>query len=42
MSRIAISYRRDDSLDIAGLIFDRLVARFGREAVHRTRSADHS
>jgi hypothetical protein len=35
MPRITISYRRDDSLDIAGRIFDRLAAHFGREAVFR-------
>lgn len=35
MPRIAISYRRDDSLDITGRIFDRLAAHFGREAVFR-------
>src|SRR6516165_8966120 len=33
MPRITISYRRDDSLDIAGRIFDRLAGHFGREAV---------
>src|SRR5215472_6184838 len=35
MSRITISYRRDDSGVITGRIFDRLVARYGREAVFR-------
>lgn len=35
MPRITISYRRDDSLDITGRIFDRLAAHFGREAVFR-------
>jgi hypothetical protein len=35
MARIAISYRRDDSLDITGRIFDRLSEHFGREAVFR-------
>jgi hypothetical protein len=35
MARITISYRRDDSLDITGRIFDRLVGHFGREAVFR-------
>jgi hypothetical protein len=35
MPRIAISYRRDDSLDITGRIFDRLAGHFGREAVFR-------
>src|SRR5262249_46722121 len=33
--RIAISYRRDDSLDITGRIFDRLARHFGRKAVFR-------
>src|SRR5215471_13417180 len=35
MPRIMISYRRDDSLDITGRIFDRLAGHFGREAVFR-------
>jgi hypothetical protein len=35
MPRITISYRRDDSLDITGRIFDRLVGHFGRKAVFR-------
>jgi len=35
MPRISISYRRDDSLDITGRIFDRLAGHFGREAVFR-------
>ncbi|HUG90094.1 MAG TPA: protein kinase [Planctomycetaceae bacterium] len=33
MPRIFISYRRDDSIDIAGRIYDRLEGEFGREAV---------
>jgi class 3 adenylate cyclase len=33
--RITISYRRDDSLDVTGRIFDRLAAHFGRAAVFR-------
>jgi Domain of unknown function (DUF4893)/TIR domain len=33
--RIAISYRRSDAQDITGRIFDRLAARYGREAVFR-------
>jgi TolB-like protein len=33
MPRIAISYRRSDSAGITGRIFDRLVARYGRDAV---------
>src|SRR6516165_2829204 len=35
MPRITISYRRDDSLDITGRIFDRLTGHFGREAIFR-------
>lgn len=35
MPRITISYRRGDSLDITGRIFDRLSAHFGRDAVFR-------
>src|SRR6202035_4860727 len=35
MPRITISYRRDDSIEITGRIFDRLAAHFGREAVFR-------
>ena len=35
MPRSTISYRRDDSLDITGRIFDRLAGHFGREAVFR-------
>ncbi len=35
MPRITISYRRDDSGVITGRIFDRLVARYGREAIFR-------
>jgi hypothetical protein len=35
MPRIAISYRRDDSIDITGRIADRLAVHFGREAVFR-------
>jgi hypothetical protein len=33
MTKIAISYRRDDSMDITGRIFDRLTHRYGRESV---------
>lgn len=33
MTNIFISYRREDSLDIAGRIYDRLAAHFGRDAV---------
>jgi TIR domain len=35
MSRITISYRREDSMDITGRIFDRLTSRYGRETVFR-------
>jgi carboxyl-terminal processing protease len=35
MARITISYRRDDSGVIAGRIFDRLVAHYGRESIFR-------
>jgi hypothetical protein len=35
MPRITISYRRDDSGVITGRIYDRLVLRYGREAVFR-------
>ena len=35
MTRIIISYRRDDSLDMTGRIFDRLAGHFGREAIFR-------
>jgi len=33
MPKILISYRRSDTAGIAGRIFDRLVARFGRESI---------
>src|SRR5215212_7656221 len=35
MSRITISYRREDSGVITGRIFDRLVIRYGRDSVFR-------
>ena len=35
MPRIVISYRREDSGVITGRIFDRLVARYGRDAIFR-------
>ena len=35
MTKITISYRRDDSMDITGRIFDRLTSRYGRETVFR-------
>jgi len=33
MSKILISYRRKDSADVTGRIYDRLVQQFGRESV---------
>jgi hypothetical protein len=35
MAKITLSYRRDDSMDITGRIFDRLTSRYGRETVFR-------
>jgi uncharacterized protein YecT (DUF1311 family) len=35
MARIAMSYRRSDSQDITGRIFDRLVQHFGKDTVFR-------
>jgi len=35
MTKIMISYRRDDSMDITGRIFDRLTSRYGRDSVFR-------
>jgi hypothetical protein len=35
MAKITISYRRDDSMDITGRIFDRLSGRYGRDSVFR-------
>lgn len=35
MPRISISYRRSDSADITGRIFDRLAARYGRASIFR-------
>ncbi len=35
MAKIAISYRRSDSQDITGRIFDRLVQRYGKNTVFR-------
>ena len=35
MARITLSYRREDSMDITGRIFDRLTSRYGRETVFR-------
>jgi hypothetical protein len=33
MNKILISYRREDSADVTGRIYDRLIQQFGREAV---------
>ena len=35
MSKILISYRREDSADVTGRIYDRLVQQFGQEAVFK-------
>jgi TIR domain len=35
MPKIAVSYRREDSGPVSGRIFDRLVARYGKESVFR-------
>ena len=35
MAKITISYRREDTMDITGRIFDRLVSRYGRDCVFR-------
>ena len=35
MTKIFLSYRRDDSADISGRIYDRLIAKFGRENVFK-------
>ena len=35
MTKILISYRCEDSADVTGLIYDRIVQRFGREAVFK-------
>lgn len=35
MSSIMISYRRDDSADVTGRIYDRLIHQFGQEAVFK-------
>lgn len=35
MSKILISYRREDSADVTGRMYDRLVQQFGREAVFK-------
>jgi hypothetical protein len=33
MSTILISYRREDTADVIGRIYDRLIQQFGRETV---------
>ena len=35
MSRVFISYRRDDSQEVTGRLHDHLVARFGKETVFK-------
>lgn len=35
MSKILISYRREDSAHVTGRIYDRLVQQFGRTAVFK-------
>ena len=35
MSKILISYRREDSADVTGRIYDRLIQQFGRETVFK-------
>jgi ribosomal protein L7/L12 len=35
MSRIFISYRRDDSADVSGRIYDRLAAKYGKDAIFK-------
>ena len=35
MSKILISYRREDSADVTGRIYDRLIQQFGRESVFK-------
>ena len=35
MSKLLISYRREDSADVAGRIYDRLIQQFGQEAVFK-------
>lgn len=35
MSKILISYRREDSADVTGRIYDRLIQQFGREGVFK-------
>jgi len=35
MSKIFISYRREDSADVTGRIYDRLIQKFGQGAVFK-------
>ena len=35
MTQVFVSYRRSDSEDVAGRIYDRLIACFGRESVFK-------
>ena len=35
MSKILISYRRDDSADVTGRIYDRLIQQFGSRAIFK-------
>jgi hypothetical protein len=35
MSKILISYRREDSADISGRVYDRLITQFGRDSVFK-------
>jgi len=35
MGKILISYRRNDSPDVSGRIYDRLVTQYGKEAVFK-------
>lgn len=42
MPKIAISYRRDDTLQITGRIYDRLAERYGEQNVFRDIDAQHA
>jgi hypothetical protein len=42
MPKIAISYRRDDTLPITGRIYDRLAARYGEANIFRDIDAQHA
>ena len=35
MSKLFISYRRDDSADVAGRIYDRLLGRYGADSIFK-------